>query len=48
MLKFTQIIDDLRAKRDVLTLPELYDEMLDKQVMLKCLKIKVTQTLKTD
>ena len=30
MIKFTQIIDDLRAKRDVLTLPELYDEMLDK------------------
>ena len=30
MIKFTQIIDDLRAKRDVLTLPELYDEMIDK------------------
>lgn len=40
MLKFIEIIEDLRDKRDVLTLPELYDEMLDKTCYAEMLENK--------
>ena len=40
MVKFIEIIENLRTKKEFLTLPELYDEMLDKTGYIEMLQNK--------